>query len=66
MRASINFQFDKEYDGYDGSVDMSRDEVDDLDSMLYFLTEAIRASGFNYVTALGAHKEGGDIVWSES
>ena len=37
-----------------------------FDTMLYFLTEAIRASGFNYVTALGAHKEGGDIVWSES
>jgi hypothetical protein len=66
MRASVSFYFDKEDDGYEGSVDLSRDEVEDLDTMLYFLTEAIRASGFNYVTALGAHKEGGDIVWSES
>jgi len=66
MRASVSFYFDKEEDGYEGSVDLSRDEVEDLDTMLYFLTEAIRASGFNYVTALGAHKEGGDIVWSES
>lgn len=66
MRASVSFYFDKEDDGYEGSVDLSRNEVEDLDTMLYFLTEAIRASGFNYVTALGAHKEGGDIVWSES
>ena len=66
MRARVSFYFDKEDDGYEGSVDLSRDEVEDLDTMLYFLTEAIRASGFNYVTALGAHKEGGDIVWSES
>lgn len=64
MRVDISFYMDKEEDGVSGTVNLSRDEVDSLQDLLYFFQDSAIASGYTYVTSIGAHKDSGDAVWS--
>lgn len=65
MRVSIDFQFDKEDDGYDGSSSASRDGVVDLYTMAQFLTDAMKGAGFTYVVDVGFEKDDGSIIFGE-
>ena len=65
MRVSIDFQYDKEEDGYDGSSSASRDGVLDLYTMAQFLADAMRGAGFNYVVDVGFEKGDGNIIFGE-
>lgn len=65
MRISINAYMDKEADGYEGSVSIDRDDVDDLYALLALLKDATNAIGFTYVESLGAEKDNGEMVWSD-
>ena len=65
MRVSIDFHFDKEFDGYDGSSSASRDDVEDLYTMARFITDAMKGAGFSYVVDVGFEKDGGNIVFGE-
>lgn len=65
MRVSIDFQFDKEDDGYDGSSSASRDGVEDLYTMAQFMTDAMKGAGFTYVVDVGFEKDDGNIVFGE-
>lgn len=64
MRATINFDFDMEDDGIEGSVQLNRSNVDNLEDLMYLFQAATVSAGFTYVEAVGAHKEGGNVVWS--
>lgn len=64
MRVEIHFEMDKEEDGIEGTVSLTREDVDDLQSLLYFFQDSAIASGYSYVQAIGAHKDSGDAVWS--
>jgi hypothetical protein len=65
MRVSIDFHFDKEDDGYDGSSSASRDGVLDLYTMAQFLADAMRGAGFSYVVDVGFEKGDGNIIFGE-
>ena len=65
MRVSIDFQFDKEDDGYDGSSSASRGDVVDLYTMAQFLTDAMKGAGFTYVVDVGFEKDDGSIIFGE-
>lgn len=65
MRVSIDFYMDKDEDGVDGSVNLTRDSVDDLYNLLSLLSDATRAAGYTYVNSLGAEKDDGTVVWSD-
>ena len=65
MRVSIDFQYDKEDDGYDGSSSASRDGVLDLYTMAQFLADAMKGAGFSYVVDVGFEKDDGNIIFGE-
>lgn len=65
MRVSIDFQYNKEDDGYDGSSSASRDGVEDLYTMARFFTDAMKGAGFSYVVDVGFEKDDGNIVFGE-
>ena len=65
MRVSIDFHFDEEDDGYDGSSSASRDGVYDLHTMAQFFTDAMKGAGFSYVVDVGFEKDDGNIVFGE-
>ena len=65
MRVNIDFYFDKDDDGVDGSSSSTRDGVDNLYTMSQFLTDAMRGAGFSYVTDVGFEKDDGTVVFGE-
>ena len=65
MRVSIDFEFDKEFDGYEGSSSASRDEVEDLYTMAQFVADAMKGAGFSYVVDVGFEKGDGNIIFGE-
>mgnify|MGYP000379513659 CR=1 FL=1 len=65
MRVEIEFYFDKEADGIDGSARFSRDDVEDLYSMAQMMTDAMRGAGFSYVVNTGFEKDNGEVVFGE-
>jgi hypothetical protein len=64
MKVEIYFTMDKEEDGIEGTVSLTREDVDSLQDLLYFYQDAAIASGYTYVQSIGAHKDSGDAVWS--
>lgn len=65
MRVSIDFYYNKDEDGVEGSSSASRDNVDDLYTMAQFLTDAMRGAGFSYVVDVGFEKDDGNITFGE-
>lgn len=65
MRVSIDLYMDKEEDGVDGSVTLTRNDVDDLYGFLSLLVDATHAAGYGYVNSIGAEKDDGTVVWSD-
>ena len=65
MRVSMDFYFDKEIDGYDGELCVSRSDVEDLYALAQFVTQCVQGAGFNYVTDVGFEKDDGNIVFGE-
>jgi hypothetical protein len=64
MKVEIYFTMDKEEDGIEGTVSLTRENVDSLQDLLYLYQDAAIASGYTYVESIGAHKDSGDAVWS--
>lgn len=65
MRISFDAYFDKEEDGYSGSVSMTRDDIDDLYGLLNLFHECANALGYSYVKSVGFEKDDETIVWSD-
>ena len=65
MRVSMDFYFDKETDGYEGSLNVNRDDVEDLYALAQFVTQCAQGAGFNHVTDVGFEKDDGNIVFGE-
>jgi hypothetical protein len=65
MRVDIEFYFDKEVDGFEGNLRISRDEVDDLYSLAQMITDAVRGAGFDYVINTGFEKDDGNVIFGE-
>lgn len=63
MRVHITFSFDKEDDGVDGHVTVSREGVEDLYELAQVLTDAVRGAGFSYVVNTGFEKDDGEVVF---
>jgi len=64
MQVEISFVMDKDEDGVQGSVTIERQEVDSLYDLLHLYHDACLAAGYTYVESIGAHKEGGEMAWS--
>lgn len=65
MRIDIDAYMEKEDDGYDGSVRMSREGIDDIYQLADLFNEAAKAMGFSYIKAIGFEKDDESIVWSD-
>lgn len=65
MRITLDAYFDKEDDGFSGSVSMTRDEVDDMYGLLNLFQEYANALGFTYIKSVGFEKDDETIVWSD-
>lgn len=65
MRVSIDFYFDKDEDGYEGSSSCSRDNIEDLYGLSQMLGDAVRGAGFSYVTDVGFEKDDGTVIFGE-
>jgi hypothetical protein len=61
----MDFYFDKEIDGYEGSLNVSRDDVEDLYALAQFVTQCVQGAGFNYVTDVGFEKDDGTLVFGD-
>jgi|DEB0MinimDraft_3_1074331.scaffolds.fasta_scaffold769225_1 hypothetical protein len=64
MRVTINFEFDLEDDGIEGSVQVDRYNVDTLEDLMYAYQSGTVAAGYTYSEAIGCLKEDGNKVWS--
>jgi hypothetical protein len=65
MRVSLQFSFDTEQDGFDGTLTYTREEVDDLYALAQMFTDAVRGAGFSYVVNTGFEKDDGNVVFGE-
>ena len=65
MRVNIEFYFDEENDGINGSAVFSRDNVEDLYGMAQMMTDAMRGAGFSYVVNTGFEKDNGEVVFGQ-
>jgi|TARA_R110000772_G_scaffold133419_1_gene241864 hypothetical protein len=65
MRVSIDFYFDEDTDGYNGSSSASRDGVEDLQTAGQFISGALRGAGFSYVEDVGFLTDDQVIIWGE-
>ena len=63
MRVDIEFYFNKDEDGFDGNVRVSRDSVEDLYEVSRVITDAINGAGFSYVEDTGFQKNNGEELW---
>jgi hypothetical protein len=63
MKVSIHAEFEKDFDGFDGELVYSWDNVEDLTDVSQFLTSAVQAMGYTYVEDVGLQKKDGDVVW---
>lgn len=65
MRVDIEFYFEKESDGFDGSTRVHREEVDDLYALAQMITDAVKGAGFDYVVNTGFEKDDGTMLFGE-
>ena len=65
MRIDISTYMDKEEDGYNGSSNVTREDVDDLYGLAEVFTQAAIAMGYTYVNAVGFEKDDGTMVWGD-
>ena len=66
MRINLSAYMDNEDDGYSGSVDLSRDGVEDLTTIAQVMKDWLLALGFTYVDDVGISKDDGTMVWGEN
>jgi len=66
MRVTINAYMDRAEDGYNGSVDLSRDEVMDLVDLSKMFADAAVALGYTYVKAVGFECDDGEMIWGDN
>ena len=64
MRVTINFNFNMDEDGIEGSVQLDRSNVDNLEDLMYFYQHATVSAGYTYSEAIGCHKDDGNVTWS--
>lgn len=65
MNIDLEAYMSKKEDGFDGSVRVSRQEIDDLYQLANLFQEFAVATGFTYVKAVGFEKDDEKIVWSD-
>jgi hypothetical protein len=65
MNIDLEAYMDKEQDGYDGSLRMSRQEISDIYQLANLFQEFAVAAGFTYIKAVGFEKDDESIVWSD-
>ena len=63
MRVSIHAEFEKDFDGFDGELTYTWDNIEDLTDMSQYLTNALQALGYTYVEDVGISKGMGEVVW---
>jgi len=64
-KATIIFETSEEVDGYESKTSLERHNVDTLENLAYFYSEATVAGGWTYVKAVALEKEDESIVWSD-
>lgn len=65
MKYTISCQATKEADGYDETIVITRDEVDDLYDVVDFLSSAVQSFGYNYATYVEVHTDNGKTYSSD-
>lgn len=65
MRIELEAYMDKEEDGYEGSVRMSRYEVEDIYQLADLFTEFAKGLGFSYIKAVGFEKDDETVLWGD-
>ena len=64
-KATIIFETSEEVDGYESKTSLERHNVDTLENLAYFYSEATVAGGWTYVKAVALEKEDESIIWSD-
>jgi hypothetical protein len=65
MRVSIDFYFDEDTDGYNGSSSASRDGGRRLTDRRAVYLRSLRGAGFSYVEDVGFLTDDQVIIWGE-
>lgn len=65
MNIELDAYLQKDADGCDGSVRISRNDIDDIYQLASLFQDFAVALGFTYVKAVGFEKDDGNIVWSD-
>lgn len=65
MRIDISAYMDKDDDGYEGSCNITRDDVDDLYALADVFTQAAKTMGYTYVQSVAFEKDDGTVVWGD-
>jgi hypothetical protein len=66
MLINIEAHYDKEWDGLEGSVRISRDNVETLQDIANAVKSFLLGAGFTYVEDVGFSKDDGSMVWGET
>lgn len=64
-KAVITFETTEKVDGHESKTTLERQNVDNLEDLAFFFSEAAVAAGWSYVKSVALEKEDGTIVWSE-
>ncbi len=65
MQVSITFTSNNQEDGFVGSTTITREEVEDLNTLAAVYGDAARAGGFTYVESVAFEKDDGQMVFSD-
>lgn len=65
MNIDLEAYMNKEDDGYDGSVRVSRQDVSDIYQLANLFQEFAVVLGYTYISSVGFEKDDETIVWSD-
>jgi len=65
MRVDITAYMNKDEDGFEGSANLTRDDVPDLYGLADLFAQFARSAGYTYVNAVGFEQSDGTMVWGD-
>jgi|TARA_R110000824_G_scaffold7178_2_gene32530 hypothetical protein len=65
MKVTMFATLTEQEDGYDGTIEITREDVPDLQTLAHAVTDFTVAVGFCYVKAVGYECKNGEMIWGD-
>jgi hypothetical protein len=65
MKIQIIAESESKDDGFTGKTSMEREDIEDINGLLWLFSEFCQAAGFTYVKAVAVEKDDGEMIWSD-